>query len=77
MTDGYLICDDIDIENPVPITRELLEKYHVNFYGRTCSGTFGSFHVRTLSKYGIYLTNNLKKINHVAMERKIAGRKRS
>lgn len=37
----------------------------------------GSFRVRTLSKYGIYLTNNLKKDEPCAHGKKNCGKKRS
>lgn len=76
MRDGWLICDDLDVENSVPITREFLEKHHVNFDESTYSGMFEGFHVRDLLKYGIYITNNARKMHGETMTRRIAGRKK-
>lgn len=76
MANEHLICDDLDVENLVPITGALLKKIHVNARGNVYYGTLGNFRIAALSRYGIYFTNNGKKMHNQTMKRCIAGRRR-
>ena len=75
MTDGYLICDDLDLKNVSPIRKEQLDKVNMNIdTGIICwAHSTGSIH--TLLRYGIYITNNAKKMHGETTKRKVAGRK--
>jgi hypothetical protein len=40
----YLICDDIDVENATPVSKEMLSKIP-KFRGKVIHGTLGKFSI--------------------------------